>query len=70
MSLYIVEANTFDPFFNKRYNLCYGYFLKQMQQRQVITHDTRTKSREAPQHHQEGELPKPRGGALENADQR
>ncbi|MFM7980819.1 MAG: hypothetical protein ACKPKO_16030, partial [Candidatus Fonsibacter sp.] len=38
MSLYIVEANTFDLFFNKIYNLCYGYFLKRMQQRQVITY--------------------------------
>ncbi|MFM7977887.1 MAG: hypothetical protein ACKPKO_01115 [Candidatus Fonsibacter sp.] len=38
MSLYIVEANTFDLFFNNRYNLCYGYVLKQMQQRQVIKH--------------------------------
>ena len=27
MSLYIVEASSFDLFFNKRYNLCYGYFL-------------------------------------------
>ncbi|MFM7981125.1 MAG: hypothetical protein ACKPKO_17590, partial [Candidatus Fonsibacter sp.] len=36
MSLYIVEANTFDLFFNKRYNLCYGHFLKQMQQRHVL----------------------------------
>ncbi|MFM7980323.1 MAG: hypothetical protein ACKPKO_13505, partial [Candidatus Fonsibacter sp.] len=26
-----MEANTFDLFFNQRYNLCYGYFLKQMQ---------------------------------------
>ena len=30
MSLYIVEASSFDHFFNKKYNLCYGYFLKQM----------------------------------------
>ena len=27
MSLYAVEANSFDLCFNKRYNLCYGYFL-------------------------------------------
>ncbi|MFM7989140.1 MAG: hypothetical protein ACKPKO_58485, partial [Candidatus Fonsibacter sp.] len=47
MSLYIVEANTFDLFFNKRYYLCYGYFLKQMQQFHEI------KSRKAPKHHQE-----------------
>ncbi|MFM7858826.1 MAG: hypothetical protein ACKO96_44605, partial [Flammeovirgaceae bacterium] len=31
ISLYIVEASSFDLFFNKKYNLCYGYFLKQMQ---------------------------------------
>ncbi|MFM7978874.1 MAG: hypothetical protein ACKPKO_06120, partial [Candidatus Fonsibacter sp.] len=30
MSLYIVEAGSFDLFFNKRYNLCDGYFLKQL----------------------------------------
>ncbi|MFM7988852.1 MAG: hypothetical protein ACKPKO_57015 [Candidatus Fonsibacter sp.] len=30
MSLYIVEASSFDLFFNKRYNLFYGYFLKQL----------------------------------------
>ncbi|MFM7982547.1 MAG: hypothetical protein ACKPKO_24815, partial [Candidatus Fonsibacter sp.] len=40
MSLYIVEANTFDLFFNKIYNLCYGYFLKHMQQRHVINLST------------------------------
>ncbi|MFM7984865.1 MAG: hypothetical protein ACKPKO_36650, partial [Candidatus Fonsibacter sp.] len=38
MSLNIVEANTCDLFFNTRYNLCHGYFMKQMQQRQVIKH--------------------------------
>ena len=32
MSLYIVEASSFDLFLNKRYNLCYGYFLKQLKQ--------------------------------------
>ncbi|MFM7985049.1 MAG: hypothetical protein ACKPKO_37590, partial [Candidatus Fonsibacter sp.] len=26
MSRYIVEANSFDLFFNKRYNLCYGFY--------------------------------------------
>ena len=36
MSLYIVEASSFDLFFNKRYNLCYGYFLKQLKQRHAI----------------------------------
>ena len=36
MSLYIVEASSFDLFFNKRYNLCYGYFLKQLKQRHTI----------------------------------
>ena len=36
MSLYIVEANSFDLFFNKRYNLCYGYFLKQLKQVHTI----------------------------------
>ncbi|MFM7982747.1 MAG: hypothetical protein ACKPKO_25835 [Candidatus Fonsibacter sp.] len=30
MSLYIVEASSFDLFFNKKYNLCYDYFLKRM----------------------------------------
>ncbi|MFM7891719.1 MAG: hypothetical protein ACKO8V_07480, partial [Actinomycetota bacterium] len=25
-----MEASSFDLFFNKKYNLCYGYFLKQM----------------------------------------
>ena len=29
MSPYRVEANSFDLFLNKRYNLWYGYFLKQ-----------------------------------------
>ena len=33
MSLYIVEANSFGLFFNKKYNLCYGYFLKLLRQR-------------------------------------
>lgn len=36
MSLYIVEASSFDLFLNKRYNLCYGYFLKQLKQRHAI----------------------------------
>ena len=36
MSLYIVEASSFDLFFNQRYNLCYGYFLKQLKQRHAI----------------------------------
>lgn len=36
MSLYIVEASSFDLFLNKRYNLCYGYFLKQLKQRHTI----------------------------------
>ena len=36
MSLYIVEANSFDLLFNKKYNLCYGYFLKQLKQRRAI----------------------------------
>ena len=44
MSLYIVEASSFDLFFNKKYNLCYGYFLKQMKEL------SRNKGREAPQH--------------------
>lgn len=30
LSLYLVEASEFDLFFNKRYNLVYGYFLKQL----------------------------------------
>ncbi|MFM7986208.1 MAG: hypothetical protein ACKPKO_43535, partial [Candidatus Fonsibacter sp.] len=36
MSLYIVEASSFDLFFNKKYNLCYGYFLKQLKKCQAI----------------------------------
>ena len=36
MSLYIVEASSFDLFFNKKYNLCYGYFLKQLKNCQEI----------------------------------
>ncbi|MFM7980564.1 MAG: hypothetical protein ACKPKO_14725, partial [Candidatus Fonsibacter sp.] len=36
MSLYIVEASSFDLFLNKKYNLCYGYFLKQLKQPQAI----------------------------------
>ena len=36
MSLYIVEASSFDLFLNKKYNLCYGYFLKQLKQRHTI----------------------------------
>ena len=30
LSLYLVEAQEFDLLFNKRYNLCYGLFLKQL----------------------------------------
>ena len=36
MRLYIVEANSFDLFFNNKYNLCYGYFLKQLRQQHSI----------------------------------
>ena len=36
MSLYIVEASSLHLFFNKRYNLCYGYLLKQLNQRHAI----------------------------------
>ena len=36
LGLHIVEASTFDLFFNKEYNLCYGYFLKQLKQRPEI----------------------------------
>ena len=36
MSLFLVEANSFDLFFNKKYNLCYGYCLKQLRQRHSI----------------------------------
>ena len=36
MSLYVVEANSFDLFFNKKYDLCYGYFLKQLRQQHSI----------------------------------
>ena len=50
MILYIVEASFFDLFSNKKYNLCYGYFLKQMKNYPEI------KGREAPEHNQEGEL--------------
>ncbi|MFM7989468.1 MAG: hypothetical protein ACKPKO_60155, partial [Candidatus Fonsibacter sp.] len=52
ISLYIVEANSLDLFCNKRYNLCYGYFLKQMQQRQVIKYVHEIKAVKAPNHHQ------------------
>jgi hypothetical protein len=31
-SLYIVKATKKDMFFNKRYNLCYGLFLKKLTQ--------------------------------------
>jgi hypothetical protein len=31
-----VEANSFDLLFSKKYNLCYGYFLKQLKQRHTI----------------------------------
>jgi hypothetical protein len=31
LSLYIVKNNTYDAFFNKSYNLCYGKFLEQFQ---------------------------------------
>jgi hypothetical protein len=30
LSLYLVEAKELDLFFNKRYCLCYGLFLKQL----------------------------------------
>ena len=46
MSLYIVEASSFDLFLHNRYNLCYGYFLKQLQQRHSI------KAVKAPTHHE------------------
>ena len=36
LSLYIVEASSFNMFFNQRYNLCYGYFLKQLQHKHAI----------------------------------
>ena len=36
LSLYLVEADSFDLFFNKRYNLCYGYFLLQLEKRPII----------------------------------
>ena len=32
LSLYVVEASEFDLFFNKKYNLVYGCFLKQLSQ--------------------------------------
>ena len=32
LSLYIVEPNSFDLFCHKRNNLCYGYFLKRLNQ--------------------------------------
>ncbi|MFM7985804.1 MAG: hypothetical protein ACKPKO_41465, partial [Candidatus Fonsibacter sp.] len=63
MSLYIVEASSFDPFFNKTYNLCYGYFLKQLKNWHEI------KAAKHPSINK-GELQRPRGGALEDADQR
>ena len=30
LSMYLVETKEFDLYFNKRYNQCYGYFLKQI----------------------------------------
>ena len=30
LNLYVVKTNTFDLFFNKRYNLCYGMFLNRL----------------------------------------
>ena len=36
LSQYLVEADSFDLFFNKRYNLCYGYFLLQLEKRPII----------------------------------
>jgi hypothetical protein len=36
LSLYLVEASEFDLFFNKRYNLCYGHFLKQVRQQHIV----------------------------------
>ena len=35
LSLYLVEASEFDLFFDKRYNLCYGHFLKQVRQKHI-----------------------------------
>ncbi|MFM7980512.1 MAG: hypothetical protein ACKPKO_14465, partial [Candidatus Fonsibacter sp.] len=46
MSLYIVVASSFDLFFNKEYNLCYGYFLKQLKNCHEL------KSRGTHNHHQ------------------
>ena len=36
ISLYIVEAKSFGLFVNERYKLSYGYFLKQLKQRNAI----------------------------------
>ncbi|MFM7986284.1 MAG: hypothetical protein ACKPKO_43925, partial [Candidatus Fonsibacter sp.] len=36
LSLYRVEADSFDLLFKKRYNLCYGYFRIQLNKRPVI----------------------------------
>ena len=32
----LLEADSFDLFFNKRYNLCRGYFLIQLEQRYMV----------------------------------
>ena len=36
MRIYTVETRSFDLFFNKRYNLCYGYILLQLERRPII----------------------------------
>ena len=36
LGLYVAEANSPELLFNKRYNICYGFFLKQPQRRQAI----------------------------------
>ncbi|MFM7986769.1 MAG: hypothetical protein ACKPKO_46390, partial [Candidatus Fonsibacter sp.] len=36
LSLYLVEAGSFDLFFNKRYNLCNGLFLQHLLWRPII----------------------------------
>ena len=36
LSLYVVGTSSFDLLFSKRYNICYGFFLKQLQRRPAI----------------------------------
>ena len=36
LSLYLVEVTEFDLLFNKRYNLCYGLFLKQLKRKPKV----------------------------------